>query len=199
VKKTNQTTVLNWLTGILIVVTVFSIIATVGIVSVSVYLEKMRQRENIVFQIEQIDKLIIELENNQETASRLYIDIDSMKNNTEIPNVKLFHIRIDSVPELVKLNNSLLNETEKYKVLIEAISRNIENVQNNNPNAELKNDSIDRTKQNLNLFLNGGRVNGQKIEGVPDLISKLKDHQLKLKQKISEINNNKMGWFFNTS
>ena len=159
----------------------------------------MRQRENIVFQIEQIDKLIIELENNQETASRLYIDIDSMKNNTEIPNVKLFHIRIDSVPELVKLNNSLLNETEKYKVLIEAISRNIENVQNNNPNAELKNDSIDRTKQNLNLFLNGGRVNGQKIEGVPDLISKLKDHQLKLKQKISEINNNKMGWFFNTS
>lgn len=189
IKNINPSVILNFLTLILIIVTIISIIATQRITDVSLSLEKIREVEKLSLQIEQVDKLIIELENNLGTARELYNQIDTYKNNTLIPNTKFFVTRINSVPEITtNLDKDLVNEIENYKLLFEMILNNIENIKNNNPDPSYKNDAIDRTQQNLDVLINGGRVNNVNIiKGLPHLIEGLEQHKSKLEKKLTEL------------
>ena len=177
--------VLAILTAILIIVTISSIIATNRITQVSLYLDNLRQKESLISNIENLEKLDIELQANKLKAEIILKELPTYKGSTLVPNVKFSTTRLDTLGNIIgDLDPELIGEMELVRDLLVILNNNIENTWQHKDNMQLKEDSVNRFEQNLNALLN--------IEGdysIQKLTFDLHGKKLDFKRKLEELNN----------
>lgn len=176
---------LNVLTIILIIVTIFSIKATNRITNVSLYLDNLRQKESINLDIENIKKLDIELQANKIKAERILKETYTFRNSTIYPNIRFSTTRLDTLGNAIgDLDSELIGDMELIKDLLITLNTNIENTWQHNDDMQMKDDSIDRLEQNLNVLLNFEGYNIQK------LIFNLHGKKMEFDKELEKINKN---------
>lgn len=179
--------ILNFLTLVLIIVTIFSCSATVKITKVSKQLDDIRKRDLILSQIDNTQKIISEAESNLRELNSLYKHLNEYLNSTDYPADRIYITRLENANDvLVGADKSLLDDVNEYVKGFNILKIDLASIPLSNSNEK----EIKRTKQNVNVLLNGGESFGYTIKGLSNLIEQLKDY-LKIKEKeLKEFNKN---------
>jgi len=175
------------LTVVLIIVTGVSVFITYENTRVFLYLDNLRQKEVTISQIDKTDKLIAELEENKIILEKLNSILESFKTNGEIPIDVISIGKLETASETIdNLDQELVIELAKYEGVFKLVIQNMDGLKKDNIELNLgyKNDTIDRTKQNVGVLLQGGTYYGYKLYGLPDLIGKLENHKQELQEKL---------------
>jgi len=185
--KITSTHILNILTVVLIIVTVFSIKATNKITEVSLYLDELRQKEIISSRIENIKKLDIELQANEVYAKEILEELPTYRDSTLVPNVKFSIIILNTLGnDIGDLDSELIGDIQLIKDLLVILNDNIWNTWQHKNNMQKKDDSIDRLQQNLNVLLN---VEGENYN-IRKLIFDLHGVKVELDKKLKQLRKN---------
>jgi len=163
----------NILTVILIIVTIFSVIATVKITNVSLDLDKQRQKEGIISKINYIDKLIIELNENKIKLIGYNYTLEQQRNNNQISQDIISITRTENAAEIID-DKSILQRLEHCLANLKLIKQDIYAIEESTFDYSAKNGNIDVAQQNIGIGL----------AGIPPLIQKLEEYQTKLEKDL---------------
>ncbi len=171
----------NILTSVLIIVTISSVIATCGIISLTRSLENTRQKELIVSKVQFVDKLILELKENEGKLEHLNKSLDEFRDNNANPIDTISIVMLENSFDFID-DKELVQDIFAYLTGFRLLKKDIEYL----PVGDMivKNDTITKTRDNLNGLLAGAKnYDGHVIYGISKLIEKLESYKSKLENQ----------------
>lgn len=189
-KFTNHKDTINtFLTLMLILVTIFSIIATIQITKVSLALENQRQRELIISKIDYVEKLILETSLNNQILKDNSLSLNELKTNEGyFLQDKISITRIENADDFID-NNSIIMELDTHLTILKLIKGNLDNIKQNSINNDNKgkNITIDIALQNINVLLNGVKNDNNELKSLQSLIDELEIYRIKLEKDLMDL------------